>query len=211
MTRRQVLVEAPELRLDPERAVESIDWRKVFGGDGPVEIEIGCGKGRFLLASAYARPQVRHLGVEWANRYLKFAESRAFKRGLKNVRLVRVDARELLAVIPVASVSAFYIFYPDPWPKKRHHKRRLLQRETADQLARTLIPGGLVHVATDHVQYWSQIESVFDGHAAFERLPEFGGEEFPLPTDEPLTNFEAKYMVEGRARNRASWRLKATP
>jgi tRNA (guanine-N7-)-methyltransferase len=202
--KRELKVGAPELRLDPERVVERVDWREIFGTTGRVEVEIGIGKGRFLLAEA--RPEVLHFGVEWANQYLRIAEERAAKRGLRNVRFARVDARELIPAIPGASVTAYYVFYPDPWPKKRHHKRRFLQRDMADELARTLVTGGALHVATDHDDYWETIEPVFDGHDAFERLPGFGGEEFPLPADAPLTTFEAKDEVEGRSRHRASWR-----
>ena len=196
------------LRLEPEAALEALDWRRVFGRDGRVEIEIGIGKGRFLLAAAAARPDVPMLGVEWANQYLTIAEERAQKRGLHHVRLVRVDARELLhRSIPAGSVSTYYVFYPIPWPKKRHHKRRFFQASTLDDLARTLVPGGCVHAATDHDEYWSVIESLLDSHAAFVRLPGFGGRSFPLPVDDaPLTNFEAKYEVQGRNRHRGSWR-----
>ena len=209
MTARIVKVEAPALRLDPERAIVSIDWEETFGEAGPVEIEIGIGKGRFLLACAELRPEVHYLGVEWANKYLRIAEARAARRGLPNVRFVRADARELVCrAIPPASVSCYYVFYPDPWPKKRHHKRRFLQRDCVDHLARTLIADGKLHVATDHRDYWSQIEPLLDGHAAFERLPHFGGDDFPLPVDEPLTNFEAKYRIEGRDRLRGSWRCR---
>ena len=203
---RQVKIEAPELRLDPERVVERIDWSEIFGEPGRVEIEIGIGKGRFLLASAESRPEVHHLGVEWANQYLRIAETRAVRRSLRNVRFVRVDARELVPVIPDDSVTVYYVFYPDPWPKKRHNKRRFLRADNATHLARTLVAGGWLHVATDHDEYWETIEPLFDDHAAFERQADFGGEEFPLPTDEPLTNFEAKYRNEGRARHRGTWR-----
>ena len=137
---------------------------------------------------------------------LRFAESRSLRRGLSNIRFVRVDAHRLMPVIPDASVTAYYVFYPDPWPKKRHQKRRFLQKSVADQLARTLLPGGLLHAATDHTGYWSAIEPVFHDHPDFERLPSFGGSTFPLPVDAPLTNFEAKYVPEGRPAHRASWR-----
>lgn len=194
------------LRLDPERAIAGLGWKEVFGVDGPVEIEVGIGKGRFLLAAAEARPEVLHFGIEWANEYLTIAERRAWKRGLRNVRFVRVDAKELLArAVPDRSVRAYYVFYPDPWPKKRHHKRRFFRLPTVDELARTLLPGGGLHVATDHDAYWAEIEPLLDGHPAFERRPAFGGDGFPLPVDGPLTNFEAKYEVEGRSRNRGSW------
>lgn len=81
-----------------------------------------------------------------------------------------------------------------------------MQKNSVDHLARTLVPGGGLHVATDHEDYWEQIVDVLDTHAQFERLPEFGGPEFPLPVDLPLTNFEEKYRDQGRGRHRASWR-----
>jgi len=204
---RVVKSEAPELRLDPEGILEAVDWGEVFGEAGPVEIEVGIGKGRFMLASAEAHPDVLHLGVEWANKYLRIAEARAHKRRLTNVRFARVDARELVErSVPTASVSSYYVFYPDPWPKKRHQKRRFIQTGTVDHLARTLVDGGKLHVSTDHQEYWQAIEEVLDGHAAFERLPEFGDAAFAIPVDQPLTNYEAKYRIEGRKRLRASWR-----
>jgi tRNA (guanine-N7-)-methyltransferase len=206
MPRTPLIVDS-ELRVDPDRAVERIDWAEVFGAEGPVEIEIGIGKGRFLLAAAELRPDVLHFGIEWANKYLRIAETRTAKRGLENVRFARVDAREMVHhAVPSESVRVYYVFYPDPWPKKRHHKRRFFRPDTVEHLARTLVPGGYVHAATDHVDYWEAIEEVMDGNAAFERLPEFGGEEFPMPFDGPLTNYEAKYGIEGRGRHRASWR-----
>jgi tRNA (guanine-N7-)-methyltransferase len=212
--KRELKIEAPALRLDPDATLDGVDWDDLFrdpestadAQPGPVEVEIGIGKGRFLLAAAAARPDVRMLGVEWANKYLRIAEARAAKRGLRNVRFVRVDARDLVArSIPGASVDAYYVFYPDPWPKKRHHKRRFFWPPTPDHLARTLVDGGRLHVATDHGEYWSMIEPALDAHEAFERRPAFGGVDFPLPVDEPLTNFEAKYRIEGRNRHRGSW------
>jgi tRNA (guanine-N7-)-methyltransferase len=195
------------LRLDPVAAVDGIDWPEVFGRAGRVEVEIGIGKGRFLLATAAARPDVLHFGVEWSNEYLRLVETRAERAGLENVRFVRIDASDLVRrSIPAASVSAYYVFYPDPWPKKRHHKRRFLQPANVDAMAKTLVPGGWLHVATDHDDYWSVIEPLLDTHLAFARQPEFGGPEFPLPVDAPLTNFEAKYEVQGRRRHRGSWR-----
>ena len=197
------------LRLDPVTAVEAIDWREVFGREGRVEVEIGIGKGRFLLAAATARPEILHFGVEWSNEYLRMVETRAERAGLENVRFVRADANDVVRrAIPQRSVAAYYVFYPDPWPKKRHHKRRFLQTANVDAIAKTLLPEGWLHVATDHDDYWSVIEPLIDGHAAFKRAPVFGGPEFPLPIDGPLTNFEAKYEVEGRSRHRGSWRLK---
>jgi tRNA (guanine-N7-)-methyltransferase len=200
------LPSASPLRLDPELAVEALDWHRVFGRDGRVEVEVGIGKGRFLLACAAARPEVLHFGIEWSNEYLRLAEARAERGHLGNVRFVRADANDVVRrSIPDVSVSAYYVFYPDPWPKKRHHKRRFLQLENVNAMARTLVPSGGLHVATDHDDYWSVIEPLLDTHSAFARQPVFGGPGFPLAIDGPLTNFEAKYEVEGRSRHRGSW------
>ncbi len=208
MAPREVIVEAPEFRLDPLKLRERVDWQEIFGNDNPVEFELGIGKGRFLIAAAEARPDVNHIGIEWANKYLRFAESRAKKRGLTNMRFARLDVHEMIDAIPDRSVRVFYVFYPDPWPKKRHKKRRFLRKSNADQMARILVPRGHLHVATDHDEYWEQIEEVFEGHEAYERLPEFGGDAFPVPSEGAMTNFEEKYEVEGRNRHRASWRLR---
>ncbi len=205
-----IKVDVPELRFELAAADERLDWDRVFGAGGPVEIEIGIGKGRFLLAAARARPEIRHFGIEWANKYLRIAELRAHRDGLDNVRFVRADARAVVAAIPDGSVSAYYVFYPDPWPKLRHQKRRFLGTQNVSELARTLVTAGLLHVATDHADYWQAIQSVLEPHPKFERLSEFGGDQFPLPTDQPLTNFEAKYRDQGRNRFRASWRRNDT-
>jgi len=194
------------LRLDPVAAVEGIAWQEIFGRDGRVEVEIGVGKGRFLLAAAAARPHVLHFGIEWSNEYLRLAETRAERAGLDNVRFVRTDANDIVRrSIPAASVTAYYVFYPDPWPKKRHHKRRFLKASNVDAMAKTLVREGWLHVATDHDDYWSAIVPLLDTHREFVRQPVFGGPEFPLPVDGPLTNFEAKYELEGRSRHRGSW------
>jgi len=195
------------LRLDPEAAVDGLDWRSVFGRDGRVEVEIGIGKGRFLLTAAAARPEVSHLGIEWSNEYLRLVETRAERASLENVRFIRADAGDVVRrAIPERSVSAYYVFYPDPWPKKRHHKRRFLQLANVDAMAKTLVRYGWLHVSSDHDDYWSVIETLLDTHHAFVRQQVFGGHEFPLSIDQPLTNFEAKYEVEGRRRHRGSWR-----
>ena len=193
--------------MAPERVDAPMPWEEIFPEPGPIEVEIGLGKGRFLLEAAERRPDVWHFGVEYANKYLRIAETRAVRRGLKNVRFLRADANAVMPRLAERSVRCFYVFYPDPWPKKRHLKRRFLRRTNADHIARILQPGGALHVATDHDHYWSCIEPLFDGHPAFLRQPEFGGPTFPLETEGALTNFEAKYEVEGRSRHRGTWQL----
>ena len=205
MRRKPLKVEAPEYRLDPQQLSEPFQWVDLFPHERPIDVEIGIGKGRFLLHSATQRTEVNHLGVEWANKYLRVAETRAQQQVLDNIRFVRVDAREMMPCMPSNSVQNVYVFYPDPWPKKRHHKRRFLRDDMAVHLARVLADGGRLHVATDHDDYWEALQPVFDGHEAFERQPNFGGPDFPIPEGEPLTHFEIKYQPQNRNRHRATW------
>ena len=204
----RITAEEARLRLDPADCQREIDWQTVFGRSGRVEVETGIGLGRFLLRAAKTHPQNNYLGVEWANAYLRQAIERAAKRELDNIRFLRIDATHLIAKgIPDNSVDAYYVFYPDPWPKRNHHKRRFLQKKNAVHLIRTLKIGGMLHIATDHDVYWRYIQKEFAPLTDFERMPEFGGPDFPQSREEQLTNFEAKYEPEGRSRHRASWKL----
>jgi tRNA (guanine-N7-)-methyltransferase len=204
----RITPEEARLRLDPTACRRKIDWQAVFGRTGRVEVEIGIGLGRFLLRAAKNHPEINYLGVEWANAYLRRAIERAAKRELGNIRFLRIDAAHLIAKgIPDNSVDTYYVFYPDPWPKRNHHKRRFLQQKNAVHLIRTLKMGGMLHVATDHDVYWDYIQEEFAPLTDLERMPEFGGPDFPQPVEEQLTNFETKYEPEGRSRHRASWKL----
>jgi tRNA (guanine-N7-)-methyltransferase len=154
-------------RVTPD-AVREKGWEAIFAPDlaSPLSlvVEIGFGRGEFLLDLATQAPEVGHVGVEYsAKRVLKMAR-RLARLEIGNVRLVCATAelvvRELLAL---ASVSAFWINFPDPWPKKRHHKRRLLQAPFAHELALRLVPGGSVHVSTDHAEYAERIDAVLAG------------------------------------------------
>lgn len=191
--------------LEPPATGERFNPEEWFDSPGPFELEIGCGKGGFLLARAKARPDVRILGIEWANKFFKFAADRMVRRGLNNVRVMRTDARVfVMEHLPAGCVSTLHLYHPDPWPKKRHHKRRLVQTEFADAVARTLVPQGRWLIQTDHADYFAHIRSVLASHASFseiqweeaavETTPEFAG-----------TNFEIKYLREGRAIYRAAY------
>ena len=206
---RPIKIDAPALRLDPDRALESLDWSEIFGSDCPVEIELGIGVGRFLLAAATLRPEVNHLGIEWANKYLRIAERRADKRGLKNIRFARLDGRELICrTVPDHSVSAYYVFYPDPWPKKRHHKRRILQPAFLELVHSRLLPDGALHIATDWANYAEHIDEVFAACSLFvcDERREHGGE---APMDRPQTKFERRGLRKGH--RIYDWRFAKNP
>jgi tRNA (guanine-N7-)-methyltransferase len=180
--------------LDLNRVAVPLDWPAIFGRSAPVDVEIGSGKGRFLLELAAMQPERDILAVERAGKYHRLCCERAAKRGIGNVRLLRTSAEDLLfRLLGPASVESFYILFPDPWPKKRHHKRRLVKADVVAALHRALVPGGRLLIKTDHPGYAEVISEVLAGAAGFATLDPsaaFDGL--------PLTGFEHKYRVEGR-------------
>ena len=199
------------VRVDPLALPAVVDPRSLFGDDRPVELEVGVGKGRFILLAASARPEVNFLGVERAKRFYDRALDRVAKRSLANVRLLLADATALIADrLATACLAGCHIYFPDPWPKKRHHKRRLFQTETPARLARLLRPGGLLRVVTDHTDYAHLIRDLVDAHSEFEDAGADSGL-WELPgmgdyTTLGITNFEIKYRREGRPIHRFAWR-----
>ncbi|MFQ5670543.1 MAG: tRNA (guanosine(46)-N7)-methyltransferase TrmB, partial [Acidobacteriota bacterium] len=184
------------------------EWplERVFGRQAPVELELGCGKGRFIIRSAEMYPERDFLAVERANRFFRIAAERAGRRSLANLKLIRTDALELTRlVLPAASLRAVHVLFPDPWPKKRHHKRRLFRAEFAAALERILVPGGVLNVATDHAAYFSVIQDLISGREGWSRSQRFALED-RLPAGESgHTNYEVKYRREGRPIQQATW------
>lgn len=169
-----------------------IDWNDLFGTARPVEIEIGCGKGAFLIAAAAAHPERNFLGIENQPRWVRFTRERIERHRLANVRIVAADATLVVSrFVRDGSVRALHVYFPDPWWKRRHQKRRLVTRELATHLHRVLEPQGTLYVATDvEDRFHSMLAEL--AAAPFEvRI----GEEAP---GRPPTNFERKYRAEGR-------------
>ena len=187
-----VAVKAEDLDSQP-------DFLRIFGRVGPVHVEIGSGRGTFLVNQAQSQPQVNFIGVERASKYYRHAVDRIGRWKLENVKIIRIDAAEFLAnFVPADSVECFHIYFPDPWPKKRHHKRRFFNAENLEQLLRCLKAGGTIRVATDHADYFEQIQQVMAAKKG--RLEEV--EFFPTAGAEAGewagTNFERKYLKEQR-------------
>ncbi|MDR1588123.1 MAG: tRNA (guanosine(46)-N7)-methyltransferase TrmB [Treponema sp.] len=135
-------------------APEMQDFRKIFGNDRPLTVEIGFGTGIATAQIAAENPGRNYLGIEVFRAGIGRLLWEIEKRGLKNIRLIEHDAVEVLDFMTApASVSAFHIFFPDPWPKKRHHKRRLIKRPFTDSMAQKLLPGGCVYMVTDWEDY----------------------------------------------------------
>ncbi|HEX2463862.1 MAG TPA: tRNA (guanosine(46)-N7)-methyltransferase TrmB [Thermoanaerobaculia bacterium] len=161
---------------------------------GRLEIEIGFGKGRYLLARAAAEPDTTFVGIESAALYWGATTRRAERGGLGNLITVCGDALYLLAArFERESADAVHVYFPDPWPKTRHHRRRLLDPSTVDLVVGVLAPGGTLYFATDHADYCTAVCEVLDRYpaVAVERV------EGPWPGG-PRTHYETKYEREGR-------------
>lgn len=164
-----------------------------FGRTAPLEVEIGSGKARFLLAAARAHPDRDFLGVERSLSYYRLCRDRIERSGLRNAAVLRADGRRFVeTALGAGGVSAFHIYFPDPWPKKKQRKRRLLDGVFLEAAASRLRPGGILRVATDHPDYGRELESLVETVGALERL---GWDDLPPP---PPTNYELKYAREGR-------------
>jgi tRNA (guanine-N7-)-methyltransferase len=163
-------------------------------GDGEWEVEIGFGKGRYLLRRCQESPGRRFLGIEVAGEYQRLFVSRARREGHVNWLALRGEALYLLsAVLPAGFASSLHVYFPDPWPKARHHKRRLFDPETVDLVLGLLRQGGRFSFATDFLDYGERVVEILSGY------PGLRFERRDRPWDEgPRTNYEAKYEVEGR-------------
>lgn len=169
-----------------------LDLQQLFGNEHPIVLEIGSGKGRFLISSAIEQPETNFIGVEKSLHYHRVIRERIRKRTLTNVRLVNHDAFLVLRdMIPDASLREVHIYFPDPWPRKKEQKRRIIRREVLQEVRRVLVSGGRGIYVTDHREYFE---------AASPLLPEYFRTELriPGPDDSPRTNYEAKYRAEGR-------------
>ena len=183
------------LRVEP---VSDQEWlgplpvQQCFGHpDHRFEVDLGCGKGRFLLAHAAKHPGTNFLGIDRMLRRIRKVDNRARRLNLDNIRLLRVEAYYAVAhLLPPASVNAYYIFFPDPWPKARHEGHRLFNAPFLDALFRTLAADGVVHVATDHGPYFEQLSEVFAGDSRFAPIEPF------VPPEDERTDFEMFYIEQ---------------
>jgi tRNA (guanine-N7-)-methyltransferase len=189
-------------------------WAAVFAPDVPAPlplvVEIGFGRGEFLRALAAAAPSVAHVGVERSYRRVLKMARRIARSEERNIRLVEATAEELVAgALDDASVATFWINFPDPWPKKRHQRRRLLQPGFVALLASRLVPGGELQAATDHPEYAEQIHAVLSAEPRLENAlaAPFVAE---VP-GRPCTAYEAMWRAEGRPLHFFTYRRRGGP
>ena len=170
-----------------------LDLEAIFGRSAPLIVEIGSGHGETLTAAATARPDVDFLGFEVFEASIAATLGKIAANSLENVRLVCADAVSGLAqLIPDHSVDEIWVFFPDPWQKKRHHKRRLISPDFADLAVEKLVHGGILRLATDWESYADHMSEVLGGDERFELI---STERFGM---RPVTKFEARGIAAGR-------------
>lgn len=167
---------------------------ELLPGSGEWDVELGFGKGRYLLRRAAEEPDGRFLGIELVGKYYRLADRRRRRRRLPNVVLLCGEALYLMSIaLPAAFAASVHVYFPDPWPKNRHQKRRLFDAETVDLLLGLLTPGGNLWFATDHLEYGESVRGILTSHHAVAAVRLM--ERWP---DGARTNYEAKYEAEGR-------------
>ncbi len=149
----------------------TVPWQSIFGNDAPVEVEIGPGTGTFFLYAAQRSPDVNFFGIERSPTRAAALGRAVARQHWRNALVINADAACVIEhVVPAASVRAYHLYFPDPWWKRRHHRRRLLTDALAAALARTLVPGGRLHIATDVPAVFERAARTLDTVPAFVRV-----------------------------------------
>ena len=177
--------------------VASLDLAVIFPRGAPVILDIGFGDGEALALQAQQQPERNFLGVEVHRPGVGSLLRRLAAADARNVRVLIADANEVLQALPDDALAGVHLYFPDPWPKKRHHKRRLLQSPFVARIARKLQPGGVLHVATDWADYAAHVLAVC------EACPDLAnvagpGRFAPRPVSRPLTKFERRALAQNR-------------
>ena len=192
----------PTQVIPPPEPGGVIPWDEIFDPARPVEIDVGCGKGRFLLARARKFPQTQFVGIERERARVARIDVVARRDGLTNVRLLMADAMDALnELLPAGRVSAAYFFFPDPWPKRRHRCRRLFSPPFIDALCRVFVPGARLNVSTDQPDYFVQMRQCMEQDSRFSEVEAFHR------TPDEKTDFELIFLRQDAVIGDASYRL----
>ena len=184
-----------------------LNFTETFANNHPVVIEIGFGNGSLLAAQAQQHPDINFIGIEVYRPGIGHLLQLLHKQGNRNVRILNQDAMEVLANrIPVHSLYALWLYFPDPWPKKKHHKRRIINQEFLDLVAGLLLPDGILHMATDWPDYAQHMEREILVNHKYESINEQQPAGYPFTR--PETHFERRGLRKGHSVSELIYRLK---
>ena len=201
MSRKKVLPPGQTLFHPITSAVEPIDLAGLFSTRQPLELELGCGDGSFTLQYALANPGRNIVALERLLGRITKLDRKGHRAGLKNLRLLRAEAAYVLEyLLPPGLLDAIHVYFPDPWPKKRHHKNRLISEPFPPLAKRLLREGGIVYLRTDNIEYFEQMLVVFGDAVGFETV------ETPEPMKQLVTDFEQQFNAQGIPTNYAAYR-----
>jgi tRNA (guanine-N7-)-methyltransferase len=193
-------MEASPYRLAVTDPCARLDWRAIFGNDLPVELDLGAGDGGFALAYAEAHPEINLMAVERLLGRVRKIEKRAARAGLTNLRVLRLELGYTVRyLLPPGSISVAHILFPDPWPKRRHWPRRMMQGEFICDLAAALRPEGELRFTTDHESYFEAAQLAVAEAKVLRQAPAWDW------AVDPKTDFQRTFEAEGRPIWRARW------
>ncbi|HOJ59865.1 MAG TPA: tRNA (guanosine(46)-N7)-methyltransferase TrmB [bacterium] len=188
--------------IRPGSIDEHLDFPAIFSNTQPVEVEIGTGKGRFILAESLQRPETNFLGIERSLKWLRIALSRACRAPRPNCRFLCLDADLVVKLLLLPhSIQAYHVYFPDPWPKDRHHKRRLFHPRFIEKMALSLAPGGRLHLKTDHGEYFAEAHANLLAGGFFQVISESVSRETLQDIEDAsdaATHYEIKFRKEAR-------------
>jgi len=178
------------IELVPETYFAPLDLPRIFGRIAPLDVDLGCGDGDLLSELAGRKPERNFLGVEkLASRVTKACRKAA---ALENVRVLKGESSYAVRhLLPESCVETFYLLFPDPWPKRRHQRRRIVQPDFLGSTHRALAPGGILRIATDQIDYFKQIERLALNDPRFEKIEHSDVDSLPV------TKFERRFRVAG--------------
>jgi tRNA (guanine-N7-)-methyltransferase len=179
---------------------EPLNWQALFGNDHPVEIDLGAGDGGFVVNRAQAHPEINFLAVERLLGRARKIVKKSFRLNLPNLRVLRLESSYVMRyLVPAQSLAIVHLMFPDPWPKRRHHERRIIQPDFVLSVATALRPNGEFRFTTDHEDYFKAAIPVINAQPllATASLWDF--------STDPLTEFQKEFLAEGRVINRARY------
>jgi tRNA (guanine-N7-)-methyltransferase len=190
----------PSLILRPASWVDPLSPAEIFHRPQPLEVELGAGDGSFLAQWAAMRPDRNFIGVERLLGRLRKLDRKGRRAGLINLRLIRIEASYFLKyLLPPASVTGLHVYFPDPWPKRKHRKNRLVNEEFVTLAHRALAQDGVVWLRTDHTEYFEQMKTVFDASPSFRTIAT------PPELTAVSTDFEREFNARGILTSRGAW------